>query len=109
MDRKLRALAIVSCGLFASSIDAHDVIWPGNPTGFTPQEPLRIELGSSGTVEVKPIAGEPCIVAVNLDPVASTLVKAEVITDNPALQVNIRVTPLRAATNSTEVAIISGE
>jgi len=88
---------------------AHDVIWPGNPTGFTPREPLRIAFGSESLIQVMPVIGEPCIVAVNLDPLASTLVKVEVVTENPGLQVDIRVTPLRAATSATEVAVIFGE
>src|SRR5688572_29840687 len=90
-------------------IRAHDVVWPGNPNGFSPQEPLRIQFGSNEMVEVKPVFGEPCFVAVSLDPVASTLVKAEIITVNPALQVDIRITALRAATNASEAAVVSGE
>jgi len=109
MDAKLWAFIAVMGAFCAIPISAHDVIWPGNPTGFTPREPLRIQFGAEAVVEVKPVTGESCIVAVNLDPVASTLVKAEIITGNPALQVNIRITVLRAATNASEMAVISGE
>jgi hypothetical protein len=94
--------------LTSAPICAHDVVWPGNPTGFTPQEPMLIQFGTDATIEVKPVTGEPCIVAVSLGPVASTLVKAEFSTASTALQVNIRVTPLRAATNASEFAVISG-
>jgi hypothetical protein len=109
MHKIVQGILWACCIFVISTTEAHDVVWPGNPTGFTPQEPLRVEFGASGTVEVKPVIGEPCIVAVNLDAVASTLVKVEVITENPAVQVNIRVTALRAATNASEVVIVSGE
>ena len=109
MDTKLWAILVVIWVFTATSIGAHDVVWPGNPTGFTPQEPLRLQFGTNATIEVKPVTGEPCIVVVNLDPVASTLVKVEFVAGNTALQVDIRVTALRAATNASEIAMISGE
>lgn len=103
------ALLLLALALSITESVAHDVVWPGNPTGFTPGEPLRIAFGSESLIQVMPVIGEPCIVAVNLDPLVSTLVKVEVVTENPGQQVDIRVTPLRAATNATEVAVIRGE
>lgn len=109
MHARLRAFLVVICALIALPTRAHDVVWPGNPTGFTPREPLRLQFGTSATIEVKPVTGEPCIVAVNLDPVTSTLIKVEFITASTAHQVDLRVTALRAATNASETAFISGE
>src|SRR5688500_11794591 len=100
MHPKLWAFLVV-CTVTATHICAHDVVWPGNPAGFTPQEPLRLQFGTNATIEVKPMIGEPCVVTVNLDPVASTLIKVEFITANTARQVDIRVTALRAATNAS--------
>ena len=91
------------------AVNAHDVVWPGNPSGFTPQEQLKIPFGTNAVVEVKPVTGEACIVSVTLDPLPSTLVRVEITTDNPARQVNLVVTALRAATDASEIALITGE
>lgn len=89
---------------------AHDVVWPGNPLGVTTNEPLRLDFpGGVGLVQVQPVFGEDCIVAVNLDMLASTLIKAEIVTENPALQVEIRITVLRAPTATSEVVQVTGE
>ena len=107
LDARLLLIGFVLFNSFR--VCAHDVVWPGNPSGFTPTVPLRVEVGTNGLIQVQPVTGESCIVEVNLDVTTSTLVKAEIITENPARQVDIRITPLRGPAQLLELVMISGE
>jgi hypothetical protein len=85
--------------------------WPENPTGGSPASPMIFyyprEL--SAPFFVDPSYGEPCTVVVNITPSTSTLVSAQPLPPNPANSVGVLVQILRAPSNHTETATITGE
>ena len=70
---------------------AHDVVWPGKPTGASPPVPIFLAPFASAEIAVRPEVGEPCIVGVTLNPFLPDGFIAQVATDNPALEVKVRV------------------
>jgi hypothetical protein len=85
--------------------------WPENPSGLAPANPMVFYYPNelSGRFYVDPSYGEPCTVYVNLNASTSSLVNAQVITTTPANSVTVVVQILRAPSNHTETATITGE
>jgi hypothetical protein len=97
---------------FAASLQAHDVIWYGNPTGTVTNNSLVMyyaPFGQSpyGYITVAPEYGEPCTVQVHISP-TSDLINAQIISDNPANVVTIQVEVLRPPNGSQETAVVNG-
>ncbi len=66
--------------------------------------------GNQHPILVKPVTGELCLVMVNLDPPpSSALIAATVFSANPAQQVEIGVSVLRAPASGFEMATVAGE
>jgi len=108
----MKSIANVLFILFVSTAPllAHVVVWFENPSGFTPNSPMEVDYPGDGElILVQPVIGEPCTVEVNMDTPASSLVKVEVISANPAVEVQIRVTALRAPIGDFEKVTITGE
>jgi len=111
--RKFSHIAILSLiGLLSvGRSKAHIVDWLENWYGYTPANAMVFyyprEL--SGKFFVDPSYGEPCTVVVNVNPSTSTLVNAQVLPPNPENSVVILVQILRAPSNHTENATITGE
>ncbi len=101
---RLSCLLIVS--LTVAALQAHTVVWPENPDGSQPQNPMVLVPGFQKLIRVKPSVGEPCIVSVSLDPTSPML--TNMITANPANEVDIRVQLERPPNNGYETAVISG-
>ncbi len=96
--------------LTVCAVNAHTVDWMENPTSYTPANPMVFyyprEL--SGKFFVDPSYGEPCTVVVNITSV-STLVNAQPLPPTAANSVEVLVQILRAPSNHTETATITGE
>jgi hypothetical protein len=111
-NSRLLICPLVAC-LSISAVKAHDVTWLENNFGSAPSNPMALyypgDVRDGGNIYVRPSSGEPCIVAVNLNPSTSTLVNAQVLPPSTANSVMILVQILRAPTNHTETATISGE
>ena len=111
--RKFSHIAILSLvGLLTIGIGkAHEVDWMENPYAFAPNNAMVFyyprEL--SGKFYVDPSYDEPCTVVVNLNASTSTLVNAQVLPPSTANSVTVLVQILRAPSNHTENATITGE
>jgi hypothetical protein len=103
-------LTLVS-GIWAASVQAHDVTWWGNSLGTNATSPLMIYYGPGAFAyaEVEPENGEPCtvIVALNQDSSPSPLVSATIL-NNGLNTVKILISVLRDPVGSSEKATITG-
>lgn len=117
----MRAYSLLLVGLLVvGKLQAHEVVWwedpdgtlPGNPVDFYyPEEEfdvVGVVPGFDGFLGPIPLF-EPCIVQVNLSPVNSTLVSAQISGANPANEVDIFIRVLRAPVGGQETATVSGE
>ena len=106
----MRIIALLfAASFFGLQLRAHEVIWWMDPESAQPVLDFYYPREFYDYITVAPSEGEPCIVAVNLDPPSSTLVNAQVLPPNPDNSVDIRVQVLRAPTAGDETATISGE
>jgi hypothetical protein len=108
----MRIVSLLFAGLFiVGELPAHEVIWWQDPDGSAPGNKMDFYYPAEfyDYITVAPSSGEPCTVVVNLDPLNSTLISAQVLPPNPANVVDIRVLVLRPANGSFETATITGE
>jgi hypothetical protein len=94
--------------IFGVQLLAHDVVWPENPSGFNPSAAMVLNPGESKVIRVQPITGELCTVSTTILAPTSGLVAFKVLTSNPAREVDILVTPLRAPNNGDETIQLGG-
>jgi len=89
----------------------HEVDWMENPTSFTPADPIVLYYPRdlSGKIYVDPSYFEPCTVVVNMNPSTSSLVNVQVLPPSTANSVVVVVQVLRAPSNHTETATVTGE
>jgi hypothetical protein len=105
------AVVMLLGGLCVSGqVQAHNVIWWENPSGYNPSTPMTFYYPQQYVdyFFAAPLLNEACTVVVNLNSINSTLVSASVIA-SPANRVAVRVLILRAPSNHLETATISGE
>ena len=97
--------------LSLGGLDAHEVTWLENQSGYTPANPMVLYYPRdlSGKIYVDPSYDEPCTVVVNMNPSPSPLVNVQVLPPSTANAVVVLVQVLRAPTNHTETVTVSGE
>src|SRR6185312_561151 len=113
----MRNVRLIVCPIAAlllvSAVKAHTVSWMENNDGSAPSNPMTLyypgDVRLGGEIYVRPSSDEKCIVVVTLGTSTSTLVNAQVLPPSTANSVKILVQILRAPSNHTETATITGE
>lgn len=108
----MRIVSLLFAAMFlVGEVQAHDVIWWENPDGSSPTNvsgfyyPIEV----FDYISVVPSKDEPCEVLVNLDPVNSTLIRAQALPPNPSNDVVILIRALRPPNGNSETVNVRGE